>query len=64
MPDRVLLEEIHLTFTVPTRTPDSVREAARRTLNGRAFRAAIRRAIREVVRKFPQLSVIRLALTS
>jgi hypothetical protein len=64
VPDRVLLEEIHLTFTVPGRTPNRVREAARRRLNGRAFRTALRRAVLRVVRSTPALVRVRLTIST
>ena len=64
MPDRVLLEEFHLTFTMPGRTPDPVREAARRALNGRRFRAALARAVRQALRTPPTLARVRLAIST
>jgi hypothetical protein len=64
VPNRVLLEEVHLTFTVPGRTPDPAREAARRRLNGRAFRAALRRAVVQLVRSTPALARVRLTIST
>src|SRR6185369_1920110 len=60
VPDRILVEEIHLTLTVAATTPDAAREAARRVINGRAFRAALRRAARQVVRAIPALRPVHL----
>ena len=62
MPTRVLLEELHLTATVGSRTREPAREAARRALNGRRFQAALRAAIREVRNRFPALKPVRLTL--
>jgi hypothetical protein len=64
VPDRVLLEEFHLTFTVPRTTPDLAREAARRALNGRRFRTALARAVRQAVRTNRALARVRLAIST
>ena len=64
MPDRVLLEEFHLTFTLAARTPDSIREAARRALNSRPFRAALRRAVRRALGRMPAAARVRLAIST
>ena len=53
MPDRVLLEEFHLTFTVLLRTPDHVREAARRAINSRQLQRTLRRAIHQALATHP-----------
>jgi len=64
VPDRVLLEDIHLKFTVPGRTADPAREAPRRTLNGRAFRSALRRRVVQLVRSTPALARVRLTISA
>jgi len=62
--DLVLLEEIHLTLTVPARTPDAARERARRAINGRTVRAALRRAVRRALGAVPALRPVRVTLGS
>ena len=64
MPDRVLLEEFHLTLMVPAGTPDAVRELIRRTVNGRAFLARLRWAVVELLRTAPDLGPIRLTIST
>jgi hypothetical protein len=64
VPDRVLLDEFHLTLTVPRATPDPAREAARRAANGRRFRAELRRAVRAALARYPALARVRAALTA
>ena len=64
MPDRVLLEEYHLTLTVPAGTPDGVRELIRQTVNRRTFRAALRRAIAILLRSFPNLERVRVTVSA
>jgi hypothetical protein len=57
----ILLEEFHLSWFAR----HGLREyrAIRPTLNGVRFRAALERAVREVVRRYPSLSKVRVALT-
>ena len=64
MPDHVLLEEFHLTLKVPASMPDAVREAIRRTVNGRDFRASLRRAIVDLFRTTPILERVRVTLST
>ncbi len=64
MPDRVLLEEFHLTLTVSANIPDDVQAALRRAINARAFRTAVRRAIVQVFRTVPALGRVRLTLSN
>jgi hypothetical protein len=59
VPDRILLEEYHLTLTAPPAAGDDEREAMRRALNGRRFRSDLRRAVRELVRSYPALAAVR-----
>ena len=64
MPDHVLLEEFHLTLTLPAKMPHGDREAIRRIVNGQQFRASLRRAIRDLFRTIPALRPIRLMLST
>jgi hypothetical protein len=62
VPDRVLLEEFHLTMTAPAGSTDAAREAMRRVLNRPSVRAALRRAARAVLARYPALRPVRLTL--
>jgi hypothetical protein len=61
---RMLIDEFHLTLTVARATPDWAVAAARRVVNGRAFRAALRRAVRQVFAAVPALAVVRVTLSA
>ena len=62
MPKTVLLDEWHLTFRIPAALSDAEVRAVRRVLNGKAFTAAVRRAVSAVVRERPALRPVRLTL--
>jgi hypothetical protein len=62
MPQRILLEEIHLTLTVPASMTDAAREGARRLLNGREFRWALRKVVSGCLMKYSVLHRVRLML--
>ena len=62
MPRTVVLDEWHLTFRIPAVISEADVRAIRRVLNGRAFTAAVRRAVLAVVRKRPALRPVRLTL--
>ena len=64
MPDHVLLEEFHLTLSLPARMPDGDREAIRGIVNSQTFRASLRKAIREVIRTIPALVPLRVAVST
>ena len=59
----VVIDEIHLTFRIPNDLPDDAAEAVRETLAGDEFMARLRRAVRVVVREFPELNVVWVSLT-
>jgi len=61
---RVLIEEFHLTLTVARTSPDGLVQAVRRTVNGRAFRTALRRAVRQVFAAVPALAPVRVTLSA
>lgn len=63
MPKTVIIDEIHLTIRVPTGLPDARAETVRLILLGTAFMTRLRRAVREVVRAFPNLTKARASLT-
>jgi hypothetical protein len=59
----VLMEEFHLTVYAPGKLSAAEYGAIHRTLNGRRFRAALDRAVKEVVRRYPSLKKARFTLT-
>ena len=59
----VVIDEIHITFRVPGDLPEDAAEAVRETLAGDEFMSRLRRAVRVVVRTFPELNVVRVSLT-
>jgi hypothetical protein len=64
MPDRVLLEEFHLTITVAPSLADKVRQAIHIRLNTRAFRRALGSAVRTVVRDIPDGNRVRIVVAN
>jgi hypothetical protein len=63
MPATVVLEEVHLTFRIPVALPDIEVRAIRRVLAGRAFTAAVRRAVRVEMNRQPALKPVRVTVT-
>lgn len=59
----VVLDEIHVTFRIPSDLPDPAVEVAREALAGDEFLSRLRRAVRVVVREFPELNAVRVSLT-
>lgn len=63
MPATVVLDEVHLTFNIPVSLSASEVRAIRRILNGKAFTAAVRRAVVEEMKKRPRLKPVRVDVT-
>jgi hypothetical protein len=63
MPRTVVLDELHLTFRIPTTLSPKQVTAIRRTLTGKTFTAAVSRAVIEVMKKYPTLKPVRLQVT-
>jgi hypothetical protein len=59
----VLFDEIHLTVRVPADLEESACEAIQRILESRSFQTALRRAVRQVVRQYPDLKPIRVRIS-
>ena len=59
----ILLEEFHLTVRAPPGLPDAEYDAIRLALDGKPFRARLRRAARRVFGKYPALSKVRVKLS-
>ena len=58
----VVLDEIHVTVRVPADLPDDEVEAVRDALAADEFVARLRRAVRAVVRAFPELTAVRVSI--
>ena len=58
----ILFDEFHLTVRAPRGLPDAEYDAIRLALDGKPFRARLRRAARRVFGMFPALSKVRVKL--
>lgn len=63
MPKLLLIDVIHINAYVPPRIPDTYANAVHRTLHGSKFMAELRRAVRDVVRGYPSLTMLRVRLS-
>ena len=59
----LIFDEFHLTVRVPADREESASEAIQRILDGRPFQIALRQAVRQVVRPFPDLEPIRVRIS-
>jgi hypothetical protein len=59
----ILFDELHVTVRVPADLEESGSEAIQRTLESRPFQTALRRAVRQVVRQYPDLEPIRVRIS-
>jgi hypothetical protein len=63
MSNYVPFDEFHLTVLAPKDLEDSACTAIQRILEGQPFRSALRRAVRQVIRQYPDLDPIRIRLS-
>ena len=63
MAQSVVIDELHVTIRVPNDLPEVRAEELHRALTGEAFMNRLRRAVRAVLRAFPELAVARVSLT-
>ena len=59
----LVLDELHLTVSIPSWLPESQIEAIRRTLKRKSFMIRLRQVIRTTFREFPELARVRLSLS-
>jgi hypothetical protein len=59
----ILIDEFHLTVRAPRGLPDAEYDAMRLALDGKPFRARLRRAVRRVFGMFPALGKVRVKLS-
>ena len=63
MARNLLIEEFHVSILVPEDLPAAEGDAIHRTLDNAGFRAALRRAAEQAVRRFPSLDKVRVRLS-
>jgi hypothetical protein len=63
MAEGILIEEFHLTVRAPPGLADAGYDAMRLALDGKPFRARLRRAVRRVFRQHPSLTKVRVNLS-
>jgi hypothetical protein len=61
--NHILFDEFHLSFRVPKDLDDAACDAIRRILQSRAFRSALRRDVRQIVRQYPDLHPVRVRIS-
>jgi hypothetical protein len=59
----ILMDEFHITIYAPDTLPPDQNDAIRQALDEPGFQAALRRAVRVVVRRNPPLVKVRVAVT-
>jgi hypothetical protein len=60
---RVVLDELRVTVRIPNDLSEAQTEAVNRTVHGKDFMAALRRAIQATFRAFPELDPVRVTLS-
>lgn len=63
MPATVVLDEVHLTFRIPAMLPPKQVTVIRRTLTGKAFTAALRRAVVAEMKRHPELKPVKMQVS-
>jgi len=63
MPKTVVIDEIHLTVSVPSRLRRGEYRSIRRTLKGASFHTKLSHTVREVFHRHPSLNKVRITLT-
>lgn len=60
---RLLIEELHIGLLVPRDLPAKDAAAVRRTLRAAKFERRLRQAVDDVIRDFPTLRAVKLAVS-
>jgi len=63
MAKRVVLDELHLTVTIPNDLSDVQADEIRRALQGRDFMSRLRRTVREIFLACPELATVRVTVS-
>ena len=64
MSNHILFDEFHLSFRVPRDLDDAACDAIRRILQSRSFRSTLRRAVRRIIRQYPDLRPVRVRVSA
>lgn len=51
----IVLDELHLTISIPPRLPQATQKAIVRTLRRRVFKHALHEALEKLLRRYPSL---------
>ena len=62
MAKTVVIDELHLTISIPDDMPHARREEVRQTLANDDFMDRLRQAVRAAAEAFPELAAVRLSL--
>lgn len=62
MAKSVVIDEIHVTIHVADNLPNKPTREVRQTLNTRAFTNRLRKAIRKVIKDFPELAPVTVSI--
>jgi hypothetical protein len=63
MDEYLPFDEFRMVFLVPAGPDEAACESVRQTLEGRPFRAEIRRAMLRIIRRHPELAQVRVQLS-
>jgi hypothetical protein len=63
MPITVVLDEVHLTFRIPTSVSEVEVRGIRRVLTSKAFTAAVRRVVNAEIKKYATLKPLKLEVS-
>jgi len=63
MPRLIVMDELHVTLLAPRRLSVPEQDAVTRALNDPSFTAGLRRAVRRLMRRRPELSPVRVRVT-
>ncbi|HEX3313244.1 MAG TPA: hypothetical protein VHR72_00070 [Gemmataceae bacterium] len=63
MPKALMIEELHLSFFVPSRLVEAEVAAVRRVLTSSRFAGRLLRATKEIARQWPALARVRITLS-
>jgi hypothetical protein len=63
MTKRAVIDELHLTIRIPNDLPENQTQEIRRTLNQNNFMSRLRRALRFIVKAYPELTGVSLSVS-
>jgi hypothetical protein len=63
MPRTLILDEVHLTFRIPVSLSAAQVRTIRRVLASKAFTAALRRVVTELMKRHPELKPVKMQVS-